>query len=304
MILGMPPWFRKPAQVPFIAFAIRLYQRYDRSETYMLASALAYYAAFSLGPLLILLTGIAALLLNRQPEVLSRYQAALTDLVKTVLPVQADASTLAQQSLELMLQQLNQGAVWRSLISVGVLLWASSNFFTFLQIALERIFSSPHIRAYWRKRLLAFLLVVGVTLIIITQVIGSTLATVLVNLFAFIAERLHQISPSFPILQFPSRDLLQYILELGIAVIIYTLCFRYLPRKATRWLHAFIGAWVSTIGIIITRYFLSNMFSFESFNLIYGVITSLLIILFWLYLAIHMFLLGAIVAAELSQEMG
>jgi membrane protein len=89
-----------------------------------------------------------------------------------------------------------------------------------------------------------------------------------------------------------------------VAIVVYTLCFRYLPGRSSRWLGACTGACISTIGIIVTRYFLSGMFSFENFNLIYGVITSLLIILFWLYLSIHMFLLGAIVAAELSQGQG
>jgi membrane protein len=299
----MKQWFTTTSQRPWAAFFIRLYRRYERSEAFMLASALAYYAAFSLGPLLILLTGIAAVLLRRQPETLNRYQEALTDLVKTLLPVQEDASQLAEQSLELILQQLSEGTFLRSLIAVGILLWASSNFFTFLQLALERIFSVPHVRAYWRKRLLAFLLVVSVTLIIATQIIGTILTTPLLNLFAFIAKRLNQISPSFPLWQFPSRDFLLEGLQLAVAILVYTLCFRYLPRNSSRWLGAFTGALISTIGIVMTRYFLSNIFNFENFNLIYGVITSLLIILFWLYLAIFMFLMGAIVAAELSQTL-
>ena len=103
-------------------------------------------------------------------------------------------------------------------------------------------------------------------------------------------------------MQVSSQDLLQELLQFGLAFVVYTLCFRYLPGPSSRWVGAMVGALISTIGIILTRYFLSSFFSFENFNLIYGVITSLLIILFWLYLAIHMFLLGAVVAAELSQK--
>jgi membrane protein len=298
----MEAWLKTISEQPWIGFFIRLYQRYERSETAVLASALAYYAAFSLGPLLILLTGIAAVLLRRQPAVLNRYQAALTDLVQTLLPVQENAELLAQQSLDLILDQLSQGTFLRSLISAGILLWASSNFFTFLQLALERIFSVPHIRAYWRKRLLAFLLVVGVTLIIATQIIGSILLRPLIQLWVFITDSLNQISPTFPTVQPPSRDLFIEGLQLAIAIVVYTLCFRYLPRDSSRWLGAFIGALVSTTGIVMTRYFLATLFNFERFNLIYGIVTSLLIVLFWLYLAIFMFLMGANVAAELSHK--
>ncbi len=297
----MRQWFSTFLKHPWVAFLLRLYERFKQSETPMLASALAYYAAFSLGPLLILLTGMAALLLRRNPKILMRYQEAFTDLVRTLLPMQENASKVAQQSLHVILEQLHEGTFLRSLISIAILFWASSNFFTFLQLALERIFSVPHIRSYWRKRLLALLLVGSVTLIIATTVIGTILTTPLLNLFTFIAKSLNQISPSFPLIQFWSRGVLLEGLQLVIAVCVYTLCFRYLPNKSSRWLGAFIGALVSTLGIVVTRYFLSTTFSFESFNLIYGVITSLLAILFWLYLAILMFLFGAIVAAELSQ---
>ena len=128
------------AKNPIIAFGLRVYQRYGRAETYMLASALAYYAAFSLGPLLLLLTGFAAIVLRRQPQILASYQDALTDLVTVLLPVQEDANQLAEQSLQLILAQLDEGTFWRSLISVGILVWASSNFFTFLQLALRAYF--------------------------------------------------------------------------------------------------------------------------------------------------------------------
>ena len=44
-------------------------------------------------------------------------------------------------------------------------------------------------------------------------------------------------------------------------------------------------------------------FNAERFNLVYGVITSLLAILLWLYLALLLALVGAVVAAEVSSRM-
>src|SRR5690606_12473158 len=52
----------------------RLYRRYNESRLQMLAAALAYYAAFSLGPLLLLLAGWLAVFLRNRPEIASEYR--------------------------------------------------------------------------------------------------------------------------------------------------------------------------------------------------------------------------------------
>jgi membrane protein len=285
------------------SFIAALYKRYSTSQLPLLAAALAYYAAFSLGPLLILLTGFLGFLLRRNPELLAQYQLALTDLVSRLLPMQDTASDLARESFQGLVQQLGEGAVLRSIISILVLIWASSNFFTSLQLALELIFGVPHIRAYWRKRLLGIVLVAAVALVIAFQVIGGLVLSSFLRLLEFFAKELHELSPSLPLFTLPSRDFLFEASQFILAITVFALCFRYLPRRSSHWLSSITGAFISTVGIYVTRYFLATTFNFEQFNLIYGIITSFLVILVWLYLAILMFLLGALVAAELSYRL-
>jgi membrane protein len=291
------------ANTPVGSFLAALYKRYSHSQLPMLAAALAYYAAFSLGPLLILLTGFLGFLLRRNPELLAQYQLALTDLVARLLPMQDSASDLARESFQGLVQQLGEGAVLRSLISVGVLIWAGSNFFTSLQLALEIVFGVPHVRAYWRKRLLGIGLIAAVALVIAFQVIGGLVISSFLGLLTFLATQLHELSPNLPLLELPSRDFLFESSQFLLATIVFTLCFRYLPRRSSHWLSSVTGAVISTVGLYVTRYALSATFNFEQFNVIYGIITSFLVILVWLYFAILMFLLGALVAAELSYRL-
>jgi membrane protein len=250
-----------------------------------------------------LITGILALLLRQRPELLLQYQMALTGLVARLLPMQDSASDLARESFQGLVQQLGEGALLRSFISILVLIWASSNFFTSLQQALELIFDVPHIRAYWRKRLLAVALVAGVALVIAVQVVGAVITSSFLRLLEFVSQRLHELSPSLPQWDLPTSAVLSEILQFVLATTIFALCFRYLPRKASRWLGALTGAVVSTVGIVMTRYVLSTTFNFDQFNLVYGILTSFLVILLWLYLAILMFLFGALIAAELSYRL-
>jgi membrane protein len=285
---------------PLGSFIAALYKRYSTSRLPLLAAALSYYAAFSLGPLLILLTGFLGFLLRRNPELLAQYQVALTDLVSRLLPMQDSASDLARESFQGLVQQLGEGAILRSIISILVLIWASSNFFTSLQLALELVFGVPHIRAYWRKRLLGIALIAAVALVIAFQVIGGLVISSFLRLLEFFALQLHELSPNLPLLKLPSRDFLFEASQFVLATTVFALCFRYLPRRVGHWLGAITGAVISAVGIYVTRYLLATTFNFEQFNLVYGIITSFIVILVWLYLAILVFLLGALVAAELS----
>ena len=121
-------------------FFKRVYGRYEESRLQMLAASLAYYGAFSLGPLLLLLAGWLAVFLRRRPELLAQYRDALVSLLSEALPIQVDAEALVSNSFDIVVSDLGRGAIVGSIVSVAILLWASGNFFMSLQHALEVVF--------------------------------------------------------------------------------------------------------------------------------------------------------------------
>ena len=288
-------------ETPIGAFALRLYQRYDSSRIALLAAALAYYAAFSLGPLLLIFAGWLGVFLRNRPDLSAQYLTILTDLFEELLPLQDNMAQLISDSFTVILNQLGEGAVLRSIISFLVLLWASSNFFTVLQLALEVIFDVPQIRGYWRKRVVAMFLVASVALIIGVEIIGGLFASSLNQLSAALVGALSTFNIIVPPLNLNwGQGLLTELLRVTIATIVFTLCFRFLPRKSSTWIGATAGALFSTGSILVMRWIFERTFNPEQFSLIYGVITSLLIILLWLYFALLMFLFGALLVAEIS----
>jgi membrane protein len=286
---------------PAFVLVKSVYRRVTETRVQMLAAALAYYAAFSLGPLLLLLAGWLGVVLQNQPEVASEYRDALTSLLADVLPLQVDAADLVSRSFDLVVGELNQGALLRTIVSLMVLVWASGNFFTSLQHALEVIFEVREARAFWRKRLVAVALVSSVAVVVAVEVVGGVLASGLRELARNVNAWLTQHGA-------PLQDLplsLEPLAELQptrllAAVSAFMLTFRYLPRRSSTWLGALSGAVISVLGITIMRSLLVTTFNAERFNLVYGVITSLLAVLLWLYLALLLFLVGAAVAAEVS----
>lgn len=276
----------------------RFVARASRARVTMLAAALAYYAAFSLGPLLLLLGGWLGSTLRARPELAARYREALAQLLTPVLPEGLDSQELIDRSFEAALTQLSEGTLVRTALSLLVLLWASSGFFASLQRALEVIFEVPVTRGFVRTRFVALLLVATVGMVIILELIAGSLLSWTWSVLGAASERLEAVGlvlpdpPAFLADPGPLRILL--------AVAVFTLCFRYLPRQASDWRGAAAGALVSVAGLQGMRIVLPYAFDEARLNVVYGVVASLVVLLLWLYLALLLFLVGALVAAEAS----
>jgi membrane protein len=286
-------------------FAARLVRRFRSSYLTMLAAALAYYAAFSLGPLLLLLGGWLGVLLQTRPDLAGRYRVVLGDLVSQIMPLQENSSDVVARSFETIVAQLAEGALLRSVLSLLVLVWAASGFFTSLQLALEVIFEVSETRSFVRRRLVALLLVIVVALVIGVEIVGGALLSSLSQVSDLILSRLPMPEVELPALipewlraWFTQASTL--VLRLALAALAFTLAFRFLPRRASSWVGAVAGGVFSSISISLTRALLVLTFDTDRLNVIYGVITSVVVTLLWLYLALLMFLVGALLTAEIS----
>lgn len=273
-------------------------RRYGRARLAMLAAALAYYAAFALGPLLLLLGGWLALALRTRPEVAAPYREALVDLVGQLLPLEVDPQALVDASFAAIVTQLGDGAVLRSGLSVVVLLWASSSFLASLQVALESIFDVRTPRGFLRKRAVGLLLVVAAAGFVAVEVIGGALGGSALRALAQVRDALGTYDVALPEVRLPAAfDLVRAAAMTSV----FALAFRYLPRRGSDAVGAWIGALVCTASLLAMRQLLLASFSMERVNLVYGAVTGVVVLLLWLYFALWLFLMGAVVAAEVAR---
>lgn len=287
------------AKHPTGSFVRALARRYREHNVAMLAAALAYYAAFSMGPLLLLLGGWFGVVLRDRPELAEPYRGALEDLVEQVFPLTDDAGALVQQSFDIIVQQLGEGALVRSLLSLLILLWAASNFFASLQLALERIFAGKAQRGFVRNRLVALTLVVAVALFVLVEVIGATLGNAVAELWSSLVAGAAAIDLALPDVRLPP---ILNPLRLAAGAAILTLAFRWLPSGQNDWYSALIGGISGSLALALLRHALVLTFSVERINVIYGVVTGVVVLLLWLYLAMLIFLLAAMLTSELAQR--
>ncbi len=286
------------ARTPTGRFVVGAARRYGRARIPLLAAALAYYAAFALGPLLLLLGGWLALALRARPELAAPYRDALVDLVGQLLPLEVDPQALVDASFQAIVGQLDEGAVLRSVLSVVVLLWASSNFLASLQVALELVFDVRNPRGFLRKRAVGLLLVVAAAAFVAVEVIGGALGGAALRAWAQVRDALGVYDVALPDVRFPATfDLIRA----AAMTAVFALAFRYLPRRGSDFVGAWVGAVACTVSLLAMRQLLVASFSVERVNLVYGAVTGVVVLLLWLYVALLVVLLGAVVAAEVAR---
>lgn len=111
----------------------RVYGLYNSSHIPFFSAALAYYAVFSLMPLLFLLAGVFGFVLEGNDTLRNGFLLRLIELVVLLFPTQPEIA-------QTLVSFLTRGAFPITSISLIVLLWSSSNFFAALAYALGIIF--------------------------------------------------------------------------------------------------------------------------------------------------------------------
>jgi uncharacterized BrkB/YihY/UPF0761 family membrane protein len=243
-------------------------------------------------------------LLRTDPALAERYGQGLTALLGDLLPTSIDEAAWIARSVDAFLTAAPRTILvpgpWATVATVAVLAWAATGFFASLQRALEIIFDVPRARGFFRNRGVALLLLLSVAAVVGIEGIGSALATWAWSTLAAAPRDLESFGLALP----PPPDWLsdRGPLRWLLSVVVFTACFRWLPRRTSRWDAAAIGAIVSVVGLQAMRRLLPLAVDEAAFNVVYGVVASLVVLLLWTYLTLATFLAGAIVAAEVASR--
>lgn len=251
------------------------------------AASMAYYAMFSLFPLIIALISAGSFLVNRD-WVMSRVVGAITG----VLPV---SQTLIQQNISRVFEL--RGAV--GIAGLVGLIWSASGVFTSLVFNVNRAWSHAPGRGFIRQRLIAVSMVVILILLVITSVLANGLLSLLPTLnLPFgsavglsqqtVVRTISSVAPYFFIL----------LMFLGI--------YRWLPTPKVSWRATIIGAAVATAGLglstkCFTLYLTSGLVNYQ---LVYGSLGAIVALLFYVYIGSQIVLFGAHLTASIDRRLG
>lgn len=263
----------------------RTFQSFGETNAAESASSIAYYALFSLFPMVLFVISLASSVL--------RDETIQQDILKYIDDFLPTAQDLVNQNIERALEL--QGAI--QIASLVGLLWAASGVFTILATNINRAWHSAQQRNFIQGRLLALGIVLSLAVLFVLWLVFTTLLNLLplFNVPIFGTVNIYDTYIWSVLTQFiPSIFLLIAFLNL----------YRWVPNTKVRWREAGWGALVSVIGFqMITagfRWFLTS--GMARYQVVYGSLGAIIALMLWLYLSSVVVLLGAHLTAAIALQ--
>jgi membrane protein len=261
-------------------------QNWLEDQASSVSAALAFYCAFSLAPLLIIVVSIAAWIVG-------------ADLAYSYLDTQVTL-LFGRQSAQLLLDAMRsaqgEDGIWATTLSVVMLLIGASTVFAALQQALQQIWGgrdkrSSGWRSFVRARLMSFGFILAIGFLLL---VSLTLTTALTALRGYVLRHFESAVTVFAGVDF----LLSIALGTGLVALMY----RYLPARRLAWRHVLIGALVTALLFHAGRWAIGLYLGRATQPTAYGAAASFAALLLWLYYSAQIFLFGAEFTACLGQS--
>jgi membrane protein len=270
------------------AFALRVIRGFRANQGYLLAGAVAYNTLLSILPLLILmLIGLTRFV--GEPALLT----TLGRYLELVVPGQSAA----------ILQELSLFLAHRDVIGwvlLVTLVFFSSLAFTVLENAMSVIFVHRVVvrRRHWLVSALipfCYILFLGVGLLVVTFVSGA-LQTMGKESIEFLGSPRSLLGVS---------GFLLYLIGVAGEILVLTSIYMVMPVGRPSWRHALIGGVAAGLLWELSRHVLVwYFFTLSQVELVYGSLTTAIVVLLSLEIAALVLLLGAQVIAEYERGGG
>jgi len=251
-----------------------------------ISAALAFYCAFSLAPLLIIIVTIAGWIVGGDLAY-SYVGSQLTMLF---------GSTSGQLIMDAMRSAQTTDGAWATVVSVAMLLVGASTVFSALESALQQVWGgrlprSRGWRTFVRSRLVSFGFILAIGFLLL---VSLTLTTALAALRGYVMRHFEGMVGMLASLDF----LLSILLGTGLVALMY----RYLPAQRLAWRQVVTGALVTALLFHLGRWGIGLYLGRATQPTAYGAAASFAALLLWLYYSAQIFLFGAEFTACLGQS--
>jgi membrane protein len=252
--------------------------KWSADDAQEMAAALAYYAVFSIAPLLMIAIAVAGLVFGQstaQGEIMNQLQGLL--------------GPQGARAVETMLRNANHlgSGLVATIVGVVSLLLGASGVMGQLQSSMNRMWKvQPVPRAavvgYVRQRMLSFTMVLGVGFLLLVSLVASA---ALAAIGKYMGERL------------PFGETVLEVLNLSVSFAVITflfmLIFRYVPETRVPWRDVWHGAAFTAVLFSLGKFAIGLYLGKSSIASSYGAAGSLVILLVWVYYSAQILFLGA-----------
>lgn len=254
-----------------------------------MGAAIAYYTAFSIAPLLLIVITIAGIFFGRE----AAEGALLTELQGLV----GQNGALAVQAILRGAQDPAGGAI--SLFAgVGTLVLGATSVFAELQNDLDRIWKAHPARSsglwnFIHTRLLSFGIILGLGFLLAVSLVLSAAVAAMGSIFGSVLGN--------------EEVLLQVInalVSFGITTVLFAMIYKLLPSAKVEWRDVWTGALVTSLLFSIGKFLISLYIGKAAISSSFGAAGAFVVLMVWIYYSAQIFLLGAEFTAQFARIHG
>jgi membrane protein len=258
---------------------VALARRFIELDILTHAASLAFYALLSLAPLLVLLLWLTASLYGSAQE-------AIVDQVGELAG--REAASVADTVIANADQRPGIGSI-AGLWSTLLLFVGATAVFARLQDALNLIFRTdaarlPGLRAWIRKRVLSFGVVLALGFLLL---VATTVSTLLQLILAGMPSLL----PVFGSLA-----------SMALYALSFALLYHFLPDRRVRWRQALFGGLITAGLFVLGRWAIGIYLASAAPGSAYGSMGAMVLLLVWMYYAAVVFFGGALITAVIDER--
>ena len=271
-----------------VVLARRVIREMIRDDATHLAAGVAYFAIFSLFPILLGILAIAGVVLDSEEakegflQYLSDALPGSEQFISSIVPVIGrNVETLVAFKGPL------------ALISIVGLLWAATGVLAALGRAVDRAWDIPYNRPFLvakvRQLFMGIVLGVPLSLSFLAQSAEEALSELSAD-----ALGIH-----WTWLISTIGDLTLRTIDWGLVLLVFMLAYRFVPNTKTYWRYVWLGAAAATVMYQASlELFIWYLEHFARYDTVYGPISSVMVFLFWIYLSALILVLGAEISSE------
>ncbi|MFM0642934.1 YihY/virulence factor BrkB family protein [Paraburkholderia bryophila] len=259
-------------------WAIGAFKQFSDDRCAAMAASIAFYAAFSLAPTLVMVIAVAGWFFGAE--------AARGELFNHIHGLLGDQAAAGVQTIVENAHHSGSAGGVAAIISFTMLAIGASATFSSLNSALNIVwpYSGPRsssVIAMVRVRLISFGLVLGVAFLLIVSLVLDTVIT-------FIGKWLWGNSPYVVI-----GNLMQLAVGLLVLAFAFAGLLKFLPDDKVRWRDALVGGIVAAVLFSAGKKLFALYIAHAGMASSFGAAGSLAVLLMWLYFSAAVLLLGA-----------
>lgn len=251
------------------------YNEWSEDKGPRLGAALAYYAIFSIPPLMMITLAVLGFIYS--DNINSRLESQLATLVG------ADTARTLLLGVEV---KGNRGGIVASLIGLGILLFGASGAFAELQDALNTIWGvkpkDEGLKGLLKGRFSSFTMVLGICFLLLVSLIVSAVV-------AAMSEQLGLWVPGGKTI----GTLLDVSTSFGVITVLFAMIFKLLPDVRIHWSDVWIGAIVTAVLFTVGKFLIGTYIGQAGIGSAYGAAGSLVILITWIYYSAQILYFGA-----------